>query len=102
MPQHRVAPNVPASLTTCLLAIAAAVGGACSGGSGTQGGNAGSGGTGGDPNSPAGQVEASKTPVSLSPILLLLLLGVVLAESIVADRYLRSPADGQERAKEAA
>jgi hypothetical protein len=46
MPQHRVAPNVPASLTMCLLAIATAVAGACSGGSGTQGGNAGSGGTG--------------------------------------------------------
>jgi hypothetical protein len=64
--------------------------------------NTGSGGTGGDPNNPAAQVEASKTPVSLSPVLLLLLLGVVLAESVVADRYLRSPADGQERAKEAA
>lgn len=64
--------------------------------------NTGSGGTGNDSANPGAQVEASKTPVSLSPVLLLLLLGVVLAESVVADRYLRSPADGQERVKEAA
>jgi len=32
-------------------------------------------------------------PWSLSPILLLLLLGVALAESVVADRYLRPSAD---------
>ena len=64
--------------------------------------NTGSGGTGNDAGGAGGQVEASKIPVSLSPVLLLLLLGVVLAESVVADRYLRSPEDGQERAKEAA
>ncbi len=64
--------------------------------------NTGSGGSGSDPSNPGAQVEASKIPVSLSPVLLLLLLGVVLAESVVANRYLRSPEDVQERAKEAA
>jgi hypothetical protein len=37
--------------------------------------------------------DATTRPWSLSPILLLLLLGVALAESVVADRYLRPSAD---------
>jgi hypothetical protein len=40
--------------------------------------------------------EANTTPWSLSPIILLLLLGVALAESVIADRYLRPPAQSQE------
>jgi hypothetical protein len=44
-------------------------------------------GTGGDPNT---------TPWSLFPYILLLLLGVALAESVIADRYLRPPASSQE------
>jgi len=54
--------------------------------------------TGGS-DQPSGGTEAGKAgegttrPWSLSPILLLLLLGVALAESVVADRYLRPSAD---------
>lgn len=49
----------------------------------------------------AGQTD--KTPWPLAPILLLLLLGVTLAESIVADRYLKPPAEEQPgKRKEAA
>ncbi|HSP68024.1 MAG TPA: BatA domain-containing protein [Bryobacteraceae bacterium] len=40
--------------------------------------------------------EANTTPWSLSPIILLLLLGVALAESVIADRYLRPQAQSQE------
>jgi hypothetical protein len=40
--------------------------------------------------------EANTTPWSLSPFILLLLLGVALAESVVADRYLRPQAQPQE------
>jgi len=40
--------------------------------------------------------EANTTPWSLSPIILLVLLGVALAESVVADRYLRPAAQHQE------
>jgi hypothetical protein len=40
--------------------------------------------------------EANTTPWSLSPIILLLLLGVALAESVIADRYLRPSASSQE------
>ncbi len=64
--------------------------------------NTGSGGSGSDPANPGAGVEELKTPVSLSPVLLLLLLLVVLAESVVANGYLRSPEEAQERAKEAA
>jgi hypothetical protein len=64
--------------------------------------NTGSGGSGSDAANPGAGVEELKTPVSLSPWLLLLLLLVVLAESVVANGYLRSPEEGQERAKEAA
>jgi hypothetical protein len=64
--------------------------------------NTGSGGSGSDAASPGAGVEASRIPVSISPVLLLLLLLVVLAESVVANGYLRSPEEGQERAKEAA
>ncbi|HEV8412281.1 MAG TPA: BatA domain-containing protein [Bryobacteraceae bacterium] len=40
--------------------------------------------------------EGNTTPWSLSPFILLLLLGVALAESVVADRYLRPQAQPQE------
>ncbi len=40
--------------------------------------------------------EANTSPWSLSPIILLLLLGVALAESVVADRYLRPQTQPQE------
>jgi len=40
--------------------------------------------------------EGNTTPWSLSPFILLLLLGVALAESVVADRYLRPHAQAQE------
>jgi hypothetical protein len=40
--------------------------------------------------------EANTTPWSLSPFILLLLLGIALAESVVADRYLRPQAQPQE------
>jgi hypothetical protein len=40
--------------------------------------------------------EGNTTPWSLSPFILLLLLGVALAESVVADRYLRPQAHPQE------
>ncbi len=40
--------------------------------------------------------EANTSPWSLSPFILLLLLGVALAESVVADRYLRPQAQPQE------
>ncbi len=55
----------------------------------------------GSSGSPAGpgqgtDSEANTTPWSLSPYLLLLLLGVALAESVIADRYLRPQAQPQE------
>ncbi|HEY2843091.1 MAG TPA: BatA domain-containing protein [Bryobacteraceae bacterium] len=53
----------------------------------------------GTPQSGPGQensAEANSVPWSLSPIILLLLLGVALAESVIADRYLRPPAQSQE------
>lgn len=50
----------------------------------------------------ASSAEDQKTPWSLSPILLLLLLLVALAESMVANGYLRTPADRQAVPKEAA
>jgi hypothetical protein len=50
-----------------------------------------SGGTG-----PGTSTEANTSPWSLSPFILLLLLGVALAESVVADRYLRPQAQPQE------
>jgi hypothetical protein len=40
--------------------------------------------------------QAKTTPWSLSPFILLLLLGVALAESVIADRYLRPQAQPQE------
>jgi hypothetical protein len=40
--------------------------------------------------------EGNTTPWSLSPFILLLLLGVALAESVIADRYLRPQAQPQE------
>jgi hypothetical protein len=40
--------------------------------------------------------EGKTTPWSLSPYILLLLLGIALAESVVADRYLRPQAQPQE------
>jgi hypothetical protein len=40
--------------------------------------------------------EGNTTPWSLSPYILLLLLGIALAESVVADRYLRPQAQPQE------
>jgi hypothetical protein len=63
--------------------------------------------TGGS-DQPSGGTEAGKSgegttrPWSLSPILLLLLLGVALTESVVADRYLRPSAEATEARKEAA
>jgi hypothetical protein len=59
---------------------------------------AGSGNAAADGSAGAGGTPA-KTPVSLSPYLLLLLLLVVLVESVVSDRYLRPPADVQEGAR---
>lgn len=59
---------------------------------------AGSSGGAGDSSSGAG-AAAARTPVSLSPYLLLLLLLVVLAQSVVSDRYLKPPADVQEGAR---
>lgn len=59
-------------------------------------------GSGGNDSAAAGNAtaaEESKLPWSLSPVLLLLLLGVALVESIVANRYLRPPAESQERAR---
>jgi len=54
--------------------------------------------TGGSDQTPAGGAtgtagEGATQPWSLSPFLLLLLLGVALAESVVADRYLRPSAE---------
>jgi hypothetical protein len=63
---------------------------------GTPAGGAGGEGTG------AAAGSDSKTPWSLSPFLLLLLLGVALAESVVANGYLRPPADRPVIRKEAA
>ena len=60
----------------------------------------GSGGAGSDNAGVTG--EQKTTPWSLSPILLLLLLVVALAESLVADGYLRAPADRQEGARKEA
>jgi hypothetical protein len=61
----------------------------------------GSGGGGGEGTSSAAGGD-SKIPWSLSPFLLLLLLGVALAESVVANGYLRPPADRPVIRKEAA
>jgi hypothetical protein len=49
-----------------------------------------------------GTAEQKTTPWSLSPVLLLLLLVVALAESLVADGYLRAPAERQEGARKEA
>lgn len=49
-----------------------------------------------------GPAEQKSTPWSLSPIILLLLLLVALAESAVANRYLRPAAERQEGARKAA
>ncbi len=49
-----------------------------------------------------GTAEQKTTPWSLSPVLLLLLLLVALAESAVANGYLRPPAERQEGARKAA
>ena len=49
-----------------------------------------------------GTAEQKTTPWSLSPVLLLLLLLVALAESVVANGYLRPPAERQEGARKAA
>ncbi len=46
--------------------------------------------------------QEDKKPWGLWPYLLLLLLGVAVAESLVADRYLRPPAEEQAKRKEAA
>lgn len=49
----------------------------------------------GQPEAAGGQpaaISGSTTPQSLSPYILVLLLGVALAESVIANRYLRSPA----------
>ena len=66
-------------------------------GTGAGGQNSGTGGA-------AANAEDQKTPWSLSPVILLLLLLVSLAESVVANGYLRTPADRQVEAvrKEAA
>jgi hypothetical protein len=60
----------------------------------------GSGGAGVD--GAAGSGDKKTTPWSLSPLLLLLLLLVALAESMVANGYLRAPEERQEARKEAA
>jgi hypothetical protein len=52
--------------------------------------------SGGASNTPAG---AARKPWGLWPVLLLLLLGVAIAESVVANRYLRPPTQEQEGAK---
>jgi len=62
---------------------------------GTGAGNAGNDGAG-------GTAEQKTTPWSLSPVLLLLLLLVALAESMVADGYLRAPAERQDGARKEA
>ncbi|HEY4363187.1 MAG TPA: BatA and WFA domain-containing protein [Bryobacteraceae bacterium] len=63
-------------------------------------------GTGSGGNAPNGTAASvggdSTTPWSLSPFLLLLLLGVALAESVVANGYLRPPNDRPAARKEAA
>ncbi len=54
-------------------------------------------------NAASGQEnQEDKKPWGLWPYLLLLLLGVAVAESLVADRYLRPPADEPVKRKEAA
>jgi hypothetical protein len=60
----------------------------------------GAGGAGSDSAGATG--EQKTTPWSLSPILLLLLLVVALAESLVADGYLRAPAERPEGARKEA
>jgi hypothetical protein len=55
--------------------------------------------SGGASNQPA---DAARKPWSLWPVLLLLLLGVAIAESVVANRYLRPPTQDQEGAKKEA
>lgn len=51
------------------------------------------------PGTGAGQESANETPLPLWPYLLLLLLGVAVAESVVADRYLRPPVEQRETVK---
>jgi hypothetical protein len=62
--------------------------------------------TGSDPAPEAqakgSQNQAEKRPWSLWPILLLLLLGVAVAESVVANRYLRPPVDRPESVRKEA
>jgi len=60
----------------------------------------GSGGAGGD--GAGGTADQKTTPWSLSPLLLLLLLLVALAESVVANGYLRAPEERQEGARKEA
>jgi hypothetical protein len=60
----------------------------------------GSGGAGSD--GAGGTADRKTTPWSLSPLLLLLLLLVALAESMVANGYLRAPAERQEGARKEA
>jgi hypothetical protein len=60
----------------------------------------GSGGTGSD--GAGGTGEQKTSPWSLAPLLLLLLLLVALAESVVANGYLRAPDDRQEGARKEA
>jgi hypothetical protein len=62
----------------------------------------GAGGEGNGAGGAAAAAEDQKTPWSLSPVILLLLLLVALAESVVANGYLRTPADRVEVRKEAA
>jgi len=62
----------------------------------------GSGGSGNGATGTAAAAEDQKTPWSLSPVILLLLLLVALAESAVANGYLRTPAERQEVRKQAA
>jgi hypothetical protein len=51
------------------------------------------------PGAGAGQESASEKPWPLWPYILLLLLGVAVAESLVADRYLRPPVQERESVK---
>ena len=60
----------------------------------------GSGGAGG--NGAGGTGAPKTTPWSLSPVLLLLLLLLALAESVVANGYLRAPAERQDGARKEA
>jgi len=53
----------------------------------------------GGANAGAGQESASERPWPLWPYLLLVLLGIAVAESVVADRYLRPPVQERESVK---